>query len=111
MLDQLDLLDEMNQIGVVGRTSVTFKDGQRVTSRGWHGMFAEMGETYLDYLLNIRQKLSMDVFRRRYEQLQGRIETGWTLKEMELNDNDLEDHRVTSTIHNEASESRKIVRR
>lgn len=54
ILDQLDLLDEMNQIGSIGRNSVTWKDGKRVTGRGWHSTFYEMGETYLNYLLNIR---------------------------------------------------------
>lgn len=34
MLDQLDLLDDMNQIGYICRNSVTWKDGKRITSRG-----------------------------------------------------------------------------
>ncbi|KAF2098696.1 pentachlorophenol 4-monooxygenase [Rhizodiscina lignyota] len=99
MLDQLDLLEEMNQIGVIGRSSVTFKDGKRLASRGWHSMFTEMGETYLDYILNIRQKFSMDVFRRRYQKLGGLVGTEWTLKEMEIHEKDAEHYRVTSMLH------------
>ncbi|KAL6236384.1 hypothetical protein BDW75DRAFT_250169 [Aspergillus navahoensis] len=61
MLDQLDLLDDLNQIGYVARNSVTFKDGKRVTSRGWQKMFEAMHGTYLDYCLNIRQKYSEEL--------------------------------------------------
>jgi phenol 2-monooxygenase len=80
MLDQLDLLDDMNQIGFIGRNSVTYKDGERVTSRGWHTMFQRISGTYLDYCLNIRQKYSEGVFRDAYKRRGGEPYIGWKLE-------------------------------
>ncbi|KAH8432779.1 uncharacterized protein LDX57_010406 [Aspergillus melleus] len=81
MLDQLDLLEELNQIGYIGRNSVTYKDGKRVTSRGWHVMFERMSGTFLDYCLNIRQKYSEEVIQGAYKRLGGEPYVGWKLEE------------------------------
>ncbi|KAI9036905.1 pentachlorophenol 4-monooxygenase [Aspergillus affinis] len=81
MLDQLDLLEELNQIGYIGRTSVTYKDGKRVTSRGWHVMFERMNGTFLDYCLNIQQKYSEEVIQGAYKQLGGVPYVEWKLEE------------------------------
>jgi phenol 2-monooxygenase len=62
MLDQLDLLDEMSQVGFIGKASVTYEDGQRVHHRGWD-FIGRVTDTYFDHCLKIRQKYSEDVFR------------------------------------------------
>jgi phenol 2-monooxygenase (NADPH) len=99
MLDQLDLLDEINQLGFVARNSVTFdKNGKRVTSRGWHTIFEKTHGTFQDYLLNIRLKYSEGVFTIAYERLGRRVLVGWTLKDLVINENEEEDYRVTSVI-------------
>lgn len=80
MLDQLDLLESLNQIGYIGRNSVTYKDGKRVTSRGWHVMFERMHGTFLDYCLNLRQKYSEGVIGEAYVGVGGRAFVGWKLE-------------------------------
>ncbi|KAL4763176.1 pentachlorophenol 4-monooxygenase [Aspergillus foveolatus] len=96
MLDQLDLLDELNQIGYAGRNSVTFKDGRRVTTRGWHKMFEAMHGTYLDYCLNIRQKYSEEVIRQSYQKLGGEPYIGWKLESFSLDHESEDEHKVAS---------------
>jgi len=98
MLDQLELLDELNQIGYIARNSVTYKDGERVTSRGWHVMFERMHGTFLDYCLNIRQKYSENVIRRTYAKLGGRLLIGWKLEDYAIDDLSGGDFKVSSRI-------------
>ncbi|KAL4879772.1 pentachlorophenol 4-monooxygenase [Aspergillus karnatakaensis] len=100
MLDQLDLLDGMNQVGFVGRSSVTFKDGKRVTSRGWHIMFERLSGTYLDYCLNLRQKYSEEVFRNAYKRLGGDPFIGWKLESYSVDHGSNDDYKVSSHIRN-----------
>lgn len=98
MLDQLELLDELNQIGYIARNSVTYKDGKRVTSRGWHVMFERMHGTFLDYCLNIRQKCSENVIRDTYAKLGGQLLVGWKLEDYAIDDLSRNDFKVTSHI-------------
>ncbi|KAL4795469.1 pentachlorophenol 4-monooxygenase [Aspergillus venezuelensis] len=98
MLDQLQLLDELNQIGYIARNSVTYMNGERVTSRGWHVMFERMHGTFLDYCLNIRQKYSENVIRSSLEMLGAQPKIGWKLEDFKINDDADDDYRVTSTI-------------
>ena len=97
MLDQLDLLEDLNQIGYIGRNSVTYKDGKRVTSRGWHVMFERMHGTFLDYCLNLRQKYSEGVIQEAYARVGGRSFVGWKLEEFVV-DPEEEDYKVVSQI-------------
>jgi phenol 2-monooxygenase len=85
MLDQLGLLDEMLQVGFIGRGSVTYKDGQRVNDRGWD-FLSRMTDTYLDYCLNIRQKYSEDIFRSALERYSVNVNAGWSLKDFTIDD-------------------------
>ena len=98
MLDQLELLDKLNQIGYIGRNSVTYKDGKRVTSRGWHVMFQRMSGTFLDYCLNIRQKYSENVIRDAYLEMGGRAYIGWALEDFTVDNHSKGDYKVTSQI-------------
>ena len=98
MLDQLDLLEDLNQIGYIGRNSVTYKDGKRVTSRGWHAMFERMNGTFLDYCLNIRQKYSEEVIHSAYGKLGGQAYVGWKLESFSVDPTSDDDNKVTSHI-------------
>jgi phenol 2-monooxygenase len=111
MLDQLELLDELNQIGYIGRNSVTYKDGKRVTSRGWHFMFEHMHGTFLDYCLNIRQKYSETVIRDFYVKLGGRLFAGWKLDDYAVDLSAENDHKVTSKICRAGSDETVTVTR
>ncbi|KAL4734370.1 pentachlorophenol 4-monooxygenase [Aspergillus similis] len=110
MLDQLDLLDELNQIGYAGRNSVTFKDGKRVTSRGWHKMFEAIHGTYLDYCLNIRQKYSEEVIRQSYQKLGGEPYIGWKLESFSLDHDSEEEYKVTSQINSLKTDEHLVVK-
>jgi phenol 2-monooxygenase len=111
MLDQLDLLDDMNQIGFIGRNSVTYKDGERVTSRGWHTMFQRISGTYLDYCLNIRQKYSEGVFRDAYKRRGGEPYIGWKLEYFSVDPASEDDYKVTSHIRNLKTDEAVTVKR
>ena len=97
MLDQLELLDSLNQIGYIARNSVTYKDGKQVTSRGWHVMFERMHGTFLDYCLNIRQKFTESVVRDALAKIGGQTLTGWRLEDFSVNPSE-KDFPVTSRI-------------
>lgn len=96
MLDQLGLLDEMSQVGLIGRGSVTYKDGQKVQDRGWD-FVSRMTDTYFDYCLNIRQKYSEDIFRSALEQHGGKVNAGCTLKDFVVDDA-TNDYRISAEM-------------
>ncbi|OJI99558.1 hypothetical protein ASPVEDRAFT_123545 [Aspergillus versicolor CBS 583.65] len=109
MLDQLQLLDELNQIGYVARNSITYdKDGRRVTSRGWHLMFERMHGTFLDYCLNIRQKFSENVIRDAFKSIGGEPYIGWKLEGFSIDDAAEDEYKVVSNIV-EVNSGRKLV--
>lgn len=82
MLDQLELLEELTQVGVIVRGSVTYKDGERVTDRGWHDIFTRMNGTFLNYILMIRLKYSEEIIQEAYVKLGGHHLAGWELKDI-----------------------------
>lgn len=56
MLDQLDLFDDLAQVGFATNSSATYAEGRRVQGRGW-SMLNHLGiNTFFDYCLNIRLK-------------------------------------------------------
>jgi phenol 2-monooxygenase len=100
MLDQLGLLDEMLQVGLVGRGSVTYKDGRRVNDRGWD-FLSRMADTHLDYCLNIRQKYSEHIFRSALEGQGGKVNAGWTLKDFVVVDDAIDDYKISAEMIDE----------
>ncbi|EEA21359.1 hypothetical protein EYB25_007374 [Talaromyces marneffei] len=111
MMEHLELLDTMNQAGYIARNSVTFKDGKRVTARGWHKIFDRMrGGTYLDYCLNIRQKRLEDIFRKAYRKLGGIPLGGWKLVSFQVDHESADDHKVVVQIRNVKTDEELTVR-
>ncbi|KAM0702935.1 hypothetical protein Q7P35_010367 [Cladosporium inversicolor] len=96
MLDQLGLLDGMSQVGLIGRGSVTYKDGQKVQDRGWD-FIQTISDTYFPYCLNIRQKYSENIFRTALEQYGGKVNAGWTLKNFVFDD-DADEYKISAEI-------------
>lgn len=111
MLDQLELLDEFLQIGLVGRGSVSYKGGQRVTARGWHQFFTQMGETFHNYILNIRLKYSERLIQDAYEKLGGRVLVKWQLTSLKWSRDGSEGPRVQATVGAVDSEATRVIRR
>ncbi|KAF2428049.1 hypothetical protein EJ08DRAFT_719749 [Tothia fuscella] len=111
MLDQLDLLGEMNQIGLSAQDIVAWNDRKAVAGHDWHYMFHQLGETYFKYLLNVRQKFSMDVFRRRYERIHGLVQTGWSLVEMKNDCDEDKEYPVEGVIRGQVCDDVKTAKR
>ncbi|KAL4937596.1 hypothetical protein BDV06DRAFT_232472 [Aspergillus oleicola] len=97
------------RIGFIGRNSVTFKDGERVTSRGWHSMFRHMHGTYLDYCLNVRQKYSEEIFRNAYKKLGGSVYLSWKLESFEVDHESEDDYKVNSQVRNLKTDELKYI--
>lgn len=70
MLEQLDLVDDLLQIGFVVRGQVSYKNGQRVEMTT-HAS-SNISDTFYDYLLLCRQKYTEEVFLGRYMEVSGR---------------------------------------
>ncbi|KAI2857363.1 hypothetical protein CBS115988_5228 [Aspergillus niger] len=89
---------DLNQIGYVARDSVTYRDGKRVSSRGWEIMYQHMRGTFLDYCLNIRQKFSEEVIRDAYVSLRGEPYIGWRLDGFTVEEACDDDYKVVSHV-------------
>lgn len=111
LLDQLGILDDLDQIGYVARDSVTYRDGKRVTARGWEIMYQHMRGTFLDYCLNIRQKYSEEVIRDAYVALGGEPYIGWRLDGFDVEKACDDDYKVVSHVTEASSGRRLTVRR
>lgn len=108
LLDSLGVLDEMLQEGYIGRMSITHKNGQRVTTRGWHGIWTQMHNTELDYMLNLRMKHSEDIFRKAYLKLGGLEAAGWRVVNLVLESNGVSP--VTVEAQQVSTEKRHVVK-
>ncbi|KAM0723321.1 hypothetical protein Q7P37_001523 [Cladosporium fusiforme] len=95
MLDQLDLADDLTQVGLIGRGHVTYRDGKSVPSYGW-GFLSRIKDSYYDYLLNIRQKYSEGIFRAALEKHGRTVRFGWVLQNFRMTD--ASEHRVSADI-------------
>ena len=111
MLDQLDLLEEMNQIGFIARNMATFKDGKRVSSRAWQSLFVHINLSYLNYLLNIRQKCSETVFLKRYRWLGSEVHFQCQLEDYSIHEDALDGRKVAAIVRDMPSGNVWTVRR
>ena len=114
LLDQLDLLEILNQVAVIARGSVNYKDGKRVTSRGWHGMFSQMGETFQNYCINIRLKYTEELIAEAYLQHGGKMIVGWEIETMEWSKDisiGSSDGEVIASLRKVGTEERQEIKR
>uniref|UniRef100_A0A8H7NPN7 FAD-binding domain-containing protein n=1 Tax=Bionectria ochroleuca TaxID=29856 RepID=A0A8H7NPN7_BIOOC len=79
LLEQLYVTKDLIQEGFVARSSLNYNNGQRISNRGWGAMFDHLKTSFHDYVLNIRQCHSEDVFRARYERYGKSVRYGWEL--------------------------------
>ncbi|KAK6858654.1 hypothetical protein PG995_005218 [Apiospora arundinis] len=100
-LEQLDLVDDVTQEGFIARADATFHHGLRITQRGWHEIYTGMRETHHDYLVNIRQRYSEDIFRAKYASVSGKtISFGWELANFQVEKLEEDEDNVTVDIAN-----------
>ncbi len=111
ILDQLELLDDFVQVGSIGRGSVNYKDGKRVTSRGWQLMLSSMHGTFLDFCLNIRLKYSERLVQDAYEKGGGHVTTTTELLQLSLNLEADDEYKVSATVAAVESGQTRIIKR
>ena len=97
-LDQLDLLDEFAQEGLIGRTSINYKDGKQVNGRGWQQILSRMDGTNLDFCLNLRLKYSERIIQTAYEGLGGKVAVGWELRDLSTDCGSPDDYKVSAVV-------------
>jgi len=109
MLDQVDLYEDMSQVGVVVRNSYNWdKHGQGVPSRGWKGLFSKTEPTFFDFGLNIRQKFSEGVMRRHLALSGGEVNVQWAVESFTVHKNG-SSHPVEVALRQTRSNETKLV--
>jgi hypothetical protein len=85
MLEQYDLLHRLTQTGFISRSGFNYdKDGDRNNSRGTRRLYEGFaGQTYLDYMLNLRLKYSEEIIQQEFERIGGVVLAGWELNTMD----------------------------
>ena len=106
MLDQLDLGETLQQIGFIGRSTVTYHDGVRVRGRGW-GFISKPLDTFFDYCLNIRQKYSENVFRDAAKALGTSMHSNTKLVDFTIDDGQ-SDYKITAKLQEEGGKVMRV---
>ena len=112
-LDQLELLDEFLQTGLIARTCVNFtKEGKQVNGRGWQKVVEQVyGETYLDFTLNIRLKYSEKIIQEAYENIGGKVIVGWELRDLLVDEVATDGYKVGAVVGAVGSEQVRTMKR
>ncbi|CZR43832.1 related to 2-polyprenyl-6-methoxyphenol hydroxylase and related FAD-dependent oxidoreductases [Fusarium proliferatum ET1] len=98
LLEPLGVTGDLLQKGFVARSSVNFKNGNRVNERGWNDMFDAAKLSYHDYLLNIRQCNSEEVFLSHYEKCGKSVWYGWKLVAYSIDTSLNDGFHITATL-------------
>lgn len=89
----------MIQAGFHGRQYAIFREGQRVTRKAWQGMLPLMDASFHNYILNIRQSLSEDIFAERYRSDHNKsVFYRWRIIDYTLHDPPVDGYNITATI-------------
>lgn len=94
LMDSYDLLEEMVQSAFISRGAVTYKQGKRVTTRGWHSIFTAAHGTFVDYVLNLRMKNSEEIFKAAFEKLGGTVAVGWQVTDFDIDNTGVSNPKV-----------------
>jgi phenol 2-monooxygenase len=98
-LDQLGILEELEQIGVLLRANGTFDHkGQRVPSRGWNQMFKHMESTFLKYVLNVRLYYTEETLERFLACKGIPVHVNNGLKDLKVDSEAADGYKVTATV-------------
>ena len=96
MLEQLDLEEQLGQIGFVTRGQSTYRNGRKVDKITYAS--SNITDTYFDYLLLVRQMHIEDVLRKGIKEFEkGSVHFGVTMTDYQLS-NAQDDHPVLSTF-------------
>jgi phenol 2-monooxygenase len=99
LLEQLDLAETFLQAGFVARTSINFRNGQRINERGWQSMFEPFRDSFHDYCVNIRQKNSEELILMKYREDSGKdVWYGWELETFKIDDGLKDGYNASATL-------------
>ncbi|KAH7024852.1 FAD binding domain-containing protein [Microdochium trichocladiopsis] len=110
-LDQLDLIEPMLQLGFACRTSVTYKDGERVIpGRVWTFM-ENIKDTTYDFTLVLRQMYTEEIFREKLESVGASYYQAMQCIDFEVDETASSgQYAVTSTFEDKRSGEKKQLR-
>ncbi|KAH0526854.1 hypothetical protein TsFJ059_010127 [Trichoderma semiorbis] len=99
LLEQVHVAQDVLQTAFIARQGATFKDGKRITNRGWHVVLPTVASSFHNYAVNIRQKHIEDILAHKYNSDHGKsIHFGWAITDYAI-DKSLDDgYNITATI-------------
>ena len=103
MLDQVDVFDPMAEIAHIARGYVNYNAGKRVVSGSYHSVFNSMHGTFFDYVINIRQKYSEQIFRKSFEEHGGTFYEAYELLSIVQDDDAVDDYALTVRVRDNAT--------
>ncbi|KAI7971614.1 hypothetical protein EIK77_002615 [Talaromyces pinophilus] len=111
MFDQLDVLEQLVQIGYVSRHYVNYKNGKRSGPGGYNMLLSQMHDTYADFVLNIRQKYVEETVQEAFENQGGNFYEGTELVNflLDVEDPDFDDYAGTATVKDISHESQRQI--
>ena len=111
LLEQLGVAEDLVQSSFVARASATFKNGKRVTGRGWNSIYDNISNTFHDYTLNIRQCHSEDILLQRYVKAsENTVNYGWELVDFTVDTTQGDGYNVTAVVHRGGHGDKKTIR-
>lgn len=102
MLDQVDVFEPMAEIAHIARGYVNYNAGKRVISGTYHSLFNQLHGTYFDYVINIRQRYSEEIFRKSFEENEGTFYERYELVSIVQDDDAVDDYALTVRVKNNA---------
>ena len=100
----------MLQVGFYGRSYAVYRAGKHVMRKAWQNMFPIMDNSFHNYILNIRQSRSEDIFASAYEATSGQsVRFGWEIVELSIDQSLGDGYNVTAVI-NHASLGKRSIR-
>ncbi|QGA17831.1 hypothetical protein EYB26_005507 [Talaromyces marneffei] len=100
LLDQVDVWESMAEIAHISRGYVNYNGGKRVISGTYHSIFNQLHGTYFDYVVNIRQKYSEQIFRKAFEGYGGTFYEQYELLSIVQDNNAADDYALTVRVKN-----------
>ncbi|KAM0550185.1 hypothetical protein ACHAPJ_009033 [Fusarium lateritium] len=110
LLETVRVTDELLQAGFLARYSTNYKDGKRVTARGWNTVLSSLSSSFHDYLLNLRQSCSQAILAARYtEDFAEKVFYEWMITDYQIDTSIQDGYNVTVNISH-LSEGDRTVR-
>ncbi|KAK7754520.1 hypothetical protein SLS62_003540 [Diatrype stigma] len=99
LLEPMHVVDGLMQTGWTGRTYAVYRDGEHVTRRAWQSLLPLMDNSFHNYVLNIRQKRSEEIFAARYKtQFDRAVYHGWEIVAYKIDTSLGDGYNITADI-------------